>query len=105
MTVHTHSEDPIEDVVAAIPADRPLEVMVRPEDYLPIVEYVKDCPEFKMDYLIDVTAIDYDDHFDMVTMLRSLEHGHKLFLCVQLKRTSAFPKKNAPRRFWQASER
>ncbi|WP_371586800.1 NADH-quinone oxidoreductase subunit C [Fibrobacter sp. UWCM] len=91
VTVHTHSEDPIEDVVAAIPADRPLEVMVRPEDYLPIVEYVKGNPEFKMDYLIDVTAIDYDDHFDMVTMLRSLEHGHKLFLCVQLKKDFSIP--------------
>ncbi len=91
VTIHTHSEEPIEDVVAAIPADRPLEVMVRPEDYLPIVEYVKGSPEFKMDYLIDVTAIDYDDHFDMVTMLRSLEHGHKLFLCVQLKKDFSIP--------------
>ena len=92
VTVHTHSEDPIEDVVAAIPADRPLEVMVEPEDYLPIVEFVKSSPEFSMDFLIDVTAIDYDDHFDMVTMLRSIEHGHKLFLCVQMKKDFSIPK-------------
>ena len=91
VTVHTHSEDPIEDVVAAIPADRPLEVMVEPEDYLPIVEFVKSSPEFSMDFLIDVTAIDYDDHFDMVTMLRSIEHGHKLFLCVQMKKDFSIP--------------
>ena len=91
VTVHTHSEDPIEDVVAAMPADRPLEVMVNPEDYLPIVEYVKDSPDFKMDYLIDVTAIDYDDHFDLVTMLRSIDIGHKLFLCVQLKKDFSIP--------------
>lgn len=86
VTVHTHSEDPIEDVVAQMPADRPLEVMVTPEDYLPIVEFVKNDAEFKMDYLIEVTAIDYDDHFDMVTQLRSMEHGHKIFLCLQLKK-------------------
>lgn len=93
VTVHTHSENPIEDVVAAIPADRPLEVMVRPEDYLPIVEYVKNSPEFRMDYLIDVTAIDYDNHFDLVTMLRSIDIGHKLFLCVQLKKDFSIPEK------------
>ena len=96
VTVHTHSEDPIEDVVAAIPADRPLEVMVEPEDYLPIVEFVKNSPEFDMDFLIDVTAIDYDDHFDMVTMLRSLKHGHKLFLCVQMKKNFSIPEEKRP---------
>ena len=89
VTVHTHSEDPIEDVVAAIPADRPLEVMVEPEDYLPIVEFVKNSPEFDMDYL-------YDDHFDMVTMLRSLKHGHKLFLCVQMKKDFSIPEEKRP---------
>ena len=51
VTVHTHSEDPVEDVVAAMPADRPLEVMVTPEDYLPMVEFIKDEASLKMDYL------------------------------------------------------
>ena len=96
ITVHTHSEDPIEDVVAAMPADRPLEVMISVEDYLPAVEYVKNDPEFKMNYLIDVTAIDYDDHFDMVTMLRSTEIGHKVFFCVQIKKNFDIPEDKRP---------
>jgi NADH-quinone oxidoreductase B subunit len=96
ITVHTHSEDPIEDVVAAMPADRPLEVMIDVEDYLPAVEYVKNDPEFKMNYLIDVTAIDYDDHFDMVTQLRSLEKGHKVFFCVQIKKNFNIPEEERP---------
>lgn len=96
ITVHTHSEDPIEDVVAAMPADRPLEVMIDVEDYLPAVEYVKNDPEFKMNYLIDVTAIDYDDHFDMVTQLRSLEKGHKVFFCVQIKKNFNIPEEDRP---------
>ena len=96
ITVHTHSEDPIEDVVAAMPADRPLEVMISVEDYLPAVEYVKNDPEFKMNYLIDVTAIDYDDHFDMVTMLRSTEIGHKVFFCVQIKKNFDIPEEDRP---------
>jgi len=96
ITVHTHSEDPIEDVVAAMPADRPLEVMIDVEDYLPAVEFVKNDPEFKMNYLIDVTAIDYDDHFDMVTQLRSLEKGHKIFFCVQIKKNFNIPEEERP---------
>ena len=96
ITVHTHSEDPIEDVVAAMPADRPLEVMISVEDYLPAVEYVKNDPEFKMNYLIDVTAIDYDDHFDMVTQLRSIEKGHKVFFCVQIKKNFDIPEEERP---------
>lgn len=91
VTVHTHSEDPIEDVVAAMPADRPLEVMVTPEDYLPMVEFIKNDASLKMDYLIDIVGIDYDDHFDVVSQFRSMEHGHKVFLCLQLKKDFSIP--------------
>ena len=91
ITFHTHSEDPIETVLANAPADRPLEVMVEPEDYVAVTEFVKNDPELKMDFLIDVTAIDYDDHFDLVTQLRSLQIGHKIFLCVQLKKDFSIP--------------
>ena len=96
VTVHTHSDSPIEEVVAQIPADHPLEVIVDFEDYLPMVEFLKNDPEFKMDFLIDETAIDYDDHFDLVTMLRSMEIGHKLFLCVQLKKNFAIAEDARP---------
>ena len=96
ITFHTHSEDPVETVLANAPADMPLEVMVEVEDYLAAVEFVKNDPEFKMDFLIDVTAIDYDDHFDLVTQFRSLEIGHKIFLCVQLKKDFSIPEEKRP---------
>ena len=96
VTVHTHSEDPIEDVVAAMPADRPLEVMVTPEDYLPMVEFIKSDESLKMDYFIDMVGIDYDDHFDVVSQFRSIEHGHKLFLCLQLKKNFSIPEEERP---------
>ena len=70
--------------------------MLEKEDYLNVVEFVKNDPEFKMNYLIDVTAIDYDDHFDMVTMLRSLDIGHKIFLCVQLKKDFSIDEEKRP---------
>ena len=96
ITFHTHSEDPVETVLANAPADRPLEVMVDPEDYVSVVEFVKNDPELKMDFLIDVTAIDYDDHFDLVAQFRSLEIGHKIFLCVQLKKDFSIPEEKRP---------
>jgi NADH:ubiquinone oxidoreductase subunit C len=96
VTVHTRGDEEPEDLVAQMPADRPLEVMLEKEDYLNVTEFVKNDPEFKMDYLIDVTAIDYDDHFDMVTMLRSLEKGHKIFLCVQLKKDFSIEEEKRP---------
>lgn len=94
VTVHTHSEDPVEDVVAAMPADRPLEVMVTPEDYLPMVEFIKSDESLKMDYFIDMVGIDYDDHFDVVSQFRSMKHGHKVFLCLQLKKDFSIPEEN-----------
>ena len=96
ITFHTHSEDPVETVLANAPADRPLEVMVEPKDYVSVVEFVKNDPELKMDFLIDVTAIDYDDHFDLVAQFRSLEIGHKIFLCVQLKKDFSIPEEKRP---------
>ena len=65
--------------------------MVTPEDYLPMVEFIKNDAGLKMDYLIDIVGIDYDDHFDVVSQFRSMEHGHKLFLCLQLKKDFSIP--------------
>ena len=96
ITFHTHSEDPVETVLANAPADRPLEVMVEPEDYVSVVEFVKNAPELTIAFLIDVTAIDYDDHFDLVAQFRSLEIGHKIFLCVQLKKDFSIPEEKRP---------
>lgn len=70
--------------VEALPADSTLEVRINAEDYLAAVEFVKKDPAFKMDYLIDVTAIDYPDHFELITMLKSLEKKHSIFFCVPL---------------------
>ncbi|WP_346348707.1 MULTISPECIES: NADH-quinone oxidoreductase subunit C [unclassified Fibrobacter] len=86
ITVRTAGEDSVETTVQNMTADTPLEVLVDSNDYLAAVEFVKKDASFKMDYLIDVTAADYSDHFDLITMLRSMEHGHKLFFCTQLKK-------------------
>ena len=77
--------------VAAIPADGTLEIRINASDYRSAVEFVKNEPTFKMDYLIDVTAIDYPDHFELITMLKSLEKKHSLFFCVPLAKDENVP--------------
>lgn len=91
VSVRTQGEDSVETTIQNMAADLPLEVMVDANDYLAAVEFVKNDSSFKMDYLIDETAIDYEDHFELITMLRSMEHGHKLFFCTQLNKNSDIP--------------
>ncbi len=81
--------------VEALPKDSPLEIRLNKDDYRKAVEYVKEDPAFKMDYVIDVTAIDYPDHFELITMLRSMEKGHKLFICVPLEKDNVPEDKKA----------
>ena len=53
---------------------------VKREDYLPLVRFLKEDPALKLDFLIELTAVDWKDRFDVVVHLLSIEHGHKLFL-------------------------
>lgn len=87
-SIKIHAQDPEQEeaVIAATPADSPLEFIVDVDDYVAAVEYVKNSKEFKIDYLIDITAIDYDDHFDLIAQLYSIELGHKVFFCVPIKK-------------------
>lgn len=92
-SIKIHAQDPEQEeaVIAATPADSPLEFIVDVDDYVAAVEYVKNSKEFKIDYLIDITAIDYDDHFDLIAQLYSIELGHKVFFCVPIKKDFNVP--------------
>lgn len=67
------------------------EIRIDASEYLAAVEFLKSSKSLKMNYLIDVTAVDYPDHFEVVTQLRSLELGHKVFLCVPLAKNDSIP--------------
>lgn len=85
----------IEGELENIPADSPLEIRLNKEDYRAAVEFAKADPALKMDYLIDVTAIDYPDRFELVAMLRSLVKGHKVFFCTPLPKAEVAEEKKA----------
>lgn len=51
-----------------------------------VVAYLKDSPGLDFDLFVSVTAVDYEDRFEVVYHLRSLKEGHTLVLKVPLDR-------------------
>lgn len=83
-------KDEAPETLDALPGDFVPDFQVPVEDYVKLVSALKADPRAKLDYLIDVTAVDWKDHFDVVAQLMSLELGHKVFVRVSL------PKKEVP---------
>jgi len=48
-----------------------------------VAEFLKTSPEFELDYLANLTAVDYLDYFEVVYHLVSLTHNHGLMLKVR----------------------
>lgn len=61
-----------------------LDVIVSKDKYFKLAEAIKNDENLKLDYLIDITAVDWTDHFDVITQLMSTTLGHKIFLRVSL---------------------
>lgn len=78
------TKDSEDETLEALPSDTPLDVNVSAEDYAPLVEFLKNDPRTSLDFLIDVTAVDWKDHFDVIAQLMSTELGHKLFVRLSL---------------------
>ncbi|MCF0222968.1 MAG: NADH-quinone oxidoreductase subunit NuoB [Fibrobacter sp.] len=75
-----------DEILAKSHSGSPAEITIQKGDYLALVEFAKSEPSLMMDYLIDVTAIDFPDRFELIVQLRSMRHGHKMFLCVPLEK-------------------
>jgi NADH-quinone oxidoreductase B subunit len=57
-----------------------LDAVVTREDYHALIAFAKTDARLKLDFLIELTAVDWKDRFDVVVHLQSVEKGHKLFL-------------------------
>ena len=57
-----------------------LDVVVSRGDYLPLIHFLKSDEKLRMDYLIELTAVDWKDHFDVIVHLLSVDKGHKVFV-------------------------
>ena len=56
------------------------ECTVTPDQYLDLVRYLKEDKEINMNLLLQVTAVDWQDHFEILVHLLSTVHGHKIFV-------------------------
>ena len=61
------------------------EVRVAPESLVAVCRFLKEEPEFAMDYLSSITGVDYLDFFEVVYHLTSLTHNHSLVLKTTLR--------------------
>lgn len=84
-------ENPTDETLDALAADTPLDVCVSKENYVPLVEFLKTDPRLSMDFPIDVTAVDWKDHFDLVAQLMSTTLGHKIFIRISLPKDESVP--------------
>ena len=58
-------------------------VILKKESVAAVCRFLKDNADTKMDYLIDITAVDFlpkAPRFEVVYHMRSIKHGHKLRL-------------------------
>ncbi len=60
-----------------------LAVVVKADQLLKVVGYLKDTPELDYNYLTDITSADYFDYFEVIYRLTSLSHNTTLVLKVR----------------------
>lgn len=52
-------------------------VVIKSENLVKVLDFLKNDPDLKFNYLIDITSVDYYDHFEVVYQLASLELNHR----------------------------
>ncbi len=59
---------------------RILDLIVDYNDYLSVIEFLKEEPKLKFSMLLQLTAVDWNDSFDVVVQLLSVDYGHMAFI-------------------------
>lgn len=84
MTTALNGEQVAEKIIKASPdagvtVDKAA-VVVKSESLYQVAEFLKNTPELDFDYLVNLTAVDFMDYFEVVYHLVSLKHNHSLVL-------------------------
>lgn len=58
-------------------------LLLKAEQLLAVMEYLKTSPDLDFDYLNHVTGVDYYDYLEVVYLLTSLKYNHQLVLKVR----------------------
>ncbi len=70
-------------------SDTFLELEVDKDRYLSLINFLRNKAEFHFDYLIQITAIDWKDRFELVVQLLSSNHKHKIGIRCSISRETA----------------
>jgi NADH-quinone oxidoreductase B subunit len=68
------------DTVADLGPEYILDLEIGQEQYTDLVRFLKENKDLGIDLLLEVTAVDWQDRFDVLVHLLSTHYGHKLFL-------------------------
>jgi len=60
-------------------------LFVHVEDLIPVCSFLRDTEGLYFDFLSNITAVDYEDHFTIVYHLSSLPYQHTVVLKVELE--------------------
>jgi NADH:ubiquinone oxidoreductase subunit C len=77
------------DTVAGLGPEYILDLETGQEQYTDLVRFLKEDKDLGIDLLLQVTAVDWQDHFDVLVHLLSTRYGHKLFLRCSLAKDRA----------------
>jgi NADH-quinone oxidoreductase subunit C len=55
-------------------------ILVNSQSLFSVAEYLRNSPQYSLDYLNYITAVDYYDYFEVVYQISSLAHNHALVL-------------------------
>ena len=76
-------------------------IMVKNDHLLGIAQFLRDDPDLKFDFLRNLTAVDYDETFELVYFLYSYSRSHEITLKVRVPRTT--PKVLTVEEIWPAA--
>jgi len=62
-----------------------MSVVVTSQSLYQVAEFLRNTPELDFDYLVNLTAVDYMDYFEVVYHLVSLKHNHSLVLKIRCR--------------------
>src|SRR6185436_14422693 len=62
-------EKTVAEKIAAAGPEYVLDLAVKREDYLPLIRFVKEDAELSLNFLIELTAVDWKDRFEVIVHL------------------------------------
>jgi len=69
--------------------DQTLDLEIPADSYMEVIQYLQSDTSLALDMFLQLSAIDWKDHFDIIVHLLSTAHGHKLFLRSRVEKNSA----------------